>query len=73
MHTQNPSLFDSRTFKASMSIGIFAYAIASNDNQICEVICGGTSLISADRPVHPTPVITTNPYMMTLLFIATSI
>ena len=58
-NTKNPSLFDDRTFKASMSIGISAYAIASNDNQICEVICRGTSLISAARPVHPTPVITT--------------
>ena len=58
-NTQNSSLFDGRTFKASMSIGIFAYAIASNDNQICEVICGGTRLISAAKPVHPTPVITT--------------
>ena len=56
---KNPSLFDDRIFKASMSIGIFAYVIASNDNQICEVICGGTSLISEARPVHPTPVITT--------------
>ena len=38
-----------------MSIGISAYAIASNDNQICEVICDGTRLISAAQPVHPTP------------------
>ena len=52
MHTQNPSLFDGRTFKESMSIGIFAYAIALNDNQICEVICDGTRLISAAKPLH---------------------
>ena len=58
-NTQNSSLFDGRTFKASMTIGIFAYAIASNDNQLCEVICNGTKLISAARPVHPNPVIIT--------------
>ena len=58
-NTQNSSLFDGRTFKASMTIGIFAFAIASNDHQTCEVICGGQSLVSAYTNIHPSPAETT--------------